>query len=77
MKRDAGGRAAYLVYVPVVEPALPASAGREAKPGHDLRSLEGDLCTKIIQAGYSLTESASKKIRIPARDVARAIGSAG
>lgn len=77
MKRNAAGRAVYLVFVPVVEEERPSSIGAETLPGYDLRTREGDLCLKIVQVGYFITESASKKIRIPAENVARVIRSAG
>ncbi len=59
MPRRAAGRMEYLLFLPVGVVMDPSS--------------DGDLCLKIIQAGYYITESRSETIRIPAEDIARTL----
>jgi hypothetical protein len=73
MPRGADGKAAYVLYAPVIANPRVGYSGADPQPGYDLSREDGDLCLKIMQTGYFITESRSDTIRIPARDLAKAL----
>ena len=65
MPRDSEGLARYWIYLRVAAPAeKPYSNAKEFDPPYDLRSGGDDLCIRIKQAGYFITSSQSREIRI-------------
>ena len=77
MPRDARGKANYQLFVEVVAEPFAHFDTSDRYVGHDLATSEDDLCLEIRQAGYFLTESSSRTIRIPAETVRAAITGAG
>ena len=74
MARNAEDKAAYVLFMFIEKPAdMGHFSGDDIIPPYDLRKDRGDLCIKITQAGYYITESRSDTIRIPARDLAKAL----
>lgn len=73
VKRDAQGLARYVVFLPVTTDDRQGHSGAAMQPGYDVVAVPGDLCLKIIQTGYFITESRSDTIRIPATAVQNAI----
>lgn len=77
MPRDARGKANYRIFVEVVAQPYAYFDSSDRYFGHDLATSGDDLCLEIRQAGYFLTESASRTIRIPSETVRAAIRRAG
>ena len=74
MKRDAQGKASYVLYLPVAAPAQkPIPNLDDVDPAYDLSVGESDLCLKIIQTGYFITESRSEIIRVSRSDLSQAL----
>lgn len=78
MDRDANGMAHYVIFVRVTAPAeLPYANSDVFEPAHDLANMTEDLCLEISQAGYFLTPSRSRMIRISPEEIAAALEQAG
>lgn len=73
VKRNAQGLARYVLFLPVTTDERQGHSGAAMQPGYDVVANPGDLCLKIIQTGYFITESRSETIRIPATTVQNAI----
>lgn len=73
MRRDQAGFARYYLYLPVSSAPRQGYSGGPIQPGYDLRTDPDDLCLKIIQAGYFVTESRSDTIRVPRENLAEAL----
>lgn len=73
MRRDQAGFARYYLYLPVSSAPRQGHSGEPLQPGYDLRVDPDDLCLKIIQAGYFITESRSDTIRVPREIITEAL----
>ncbi len=74
MQRGADGKVAYLLYSPVSADPRVGYSGADPQPGYDMLREDGDLCLKIMQTGYFITESRSDTIRIPAETFTKVLG---
>lgn len=73
MRRDQAGFARYYLYLPVSSPTWQSHSTGPIQPGYDLRVDPDDLCLKIFQAGYFITESRSDTIRVPRETLTEAL----